>query len=77
MRSPIGLGAAGQNLILDPRTPLNSAFAFTETKYSHEGTCILLHHGGVSMPGTELTIPPSLSRPFARSFIISLTWQTA
>ena len=51
MRSPIGLGIgqspAGHNLILDPRTPWNSAFAFIETKYSVGDTRTLLHHNGV------------------------------
>jgi len=51
MRSPIGLGrkdgAESHNLILDPHTPLNSAYAFIETKYSDGDTCRLHHHGGV------------------------------
>jgi putative DNA primase/helicase len=44
MRSPIGLGV---NLILNPRTPWNSALAFIETKYSAGDTRTLLHHNGV------------------------------
>jgi putative DNA primase/helicase len=51
MRSPIGLGinqsTAGHNLILDPRTPWDSALAFIETKYSAGEIRTLLHHGGV------------------------------
>ena len=48
MRSPIGLGrkqaTGSHNLILDPRTPLNSAFAFIETNYYVEDTRTLRHH---------------------------------
>jgi putative DNA primase/helicase len=50
MRSPIGLGrkqgTEGHNLILDPRTPWDSALAFIETKYSAGNTGTLLHHNG-------------------------------
>ena len=51
MRSPIGLGrkqgTESHNLILDPRTPWDSALAFVETKYSVGDTRTLLHRNGV------------------------------
>jgi putative DNA primase/helicase len=62
MRSPIGLGikqsTAGHNLILDPRTPWDSALAFIETKYSAGETRTLLHQGGVfyAWSGTHYSI---------------------
>ena len=62
MRSPIGLGqkqgTASQNLILDPRTPWNSALAFIETKYSACDTRTLLHHNGIFYGWNGTHYPP-------------------